>query len=350
MDHPEVSRLLRSTVPENEVGKLFSPSYMGPKPNRTFDLFMKSLLETADSLASVHSSTGSEWLDDLLLSDSIDYDSSLTLFKEDPNATTLAVSDELARISEIIVATAWREDLMDGLVESLRDDTVSPGEKATFHEQLKYALQELRYDLRWRRACNKVNNFCLGAGSARVTDNVFENIEVLREKSIRYPQRETELLAEINILKESLDAKDEELKQQRRIIEDLSYRHLMENIIDPQKWTGNYASDWRTFWETAVNSASSVQNRAPQKPRSPIVGLINQFGAGSIGMIKGTGGAMYGSISTNIHHYDNAVNGVYQLQCQRDMMPEEIMKALTPLTTNIQNNKVNWTAERTRFI
>ena len=181
-------------------------------------------------------------------------------------------------------------------------------------------------------------------------DNVYENIEVLREISIQHSGRETELLSEIKILKEAVDAKDDELKQQRRIIEDLSYRHIMENIIDPGKWTGNYASDWRTFWDDAVNSANSVQNRAPRKPSSPLVGLINQFGAGNVGMIKGTGGAMYGAISTNIHHYGAATNGIYRLQCQRDMMPEEIMKALAPPTKNIQNNEVNWNAERTRFI
>ena len=59
---------------------------------------------------------------------------------------------------------------------------------------------------------------------------------------------------------------------------------------------------------------------------------------------------MYGAISTNMHHYGATMNGVYQLQCQRDKMPEEIMKALTPLTKNIQNNEVNWNAERTRVI
>ena len=312
-------------------------------------LYIKPLFETADSPTSLDSSTVSTWLKELLLSDSKDYDSSLALFKEDPNATTLAISDELARISQIIVAKSWRENLDDDLAESLRNGTADFS-SSKLSRRLGHALANLRDDPRWLRACNKVNKFCLRAGSARVKHNVFENIEMLREISIRHPGRETELLAEIKILKERVDAKDEELKQQRRIIEDLSYRHLMENITDPQKWTGNYASDWRTFWDDTVNSAISVQNRAPRKPSSPIAGLINQFGPGSIGMIKGTGGAMYGAISTNIHHYGVTMNGVYQLQCQRDKMPEEIMKALTPLTTNIQNNKVDWTAERTRFI
>lgn len=192
--------------------------------------------------------------------------------------------------------------------------------------------------------------FLSSGGQRSHYGNVYENIEALREISIRHPGRETELLAEIKILKEAVDAKDDGLRQQRRIIEDFSYRHLIENIIDPQKWTGNYASDWRTFWDDAVNSATSVQNRAPRKPSSPLVGLINQFGAGNVGMIKGTGGAIYGAISTNIHHYGAATNGIYWLQCQGDKMPEEIMKALTPLATNIQNNKVDWKAERTRFI
>ena len=342
MNHPEVSRFLRSALPENKIYKV--PNDIGLR------LYMKPLLETADSPTSLDSSTVSAWLKELLLSDGKDYDASLALFKEDPNATTLAISDELARISEIIVAKNWREELSDDLVESLRNDTVNGSGTVQLIRQLVHALQELRCNFHWLRACNKVNDFCLRAGSARVTDNVFENIEVLREMAFRNPGRETELLAEIKILKERVDAKDEELKQQRRIIEDLSYRHLMENIIDPQKWTGNYASDWRTFWDDTVNSVISVQNRAPRKPNSPIVGLINQFGPGSIGMIKGTGGAMYGAISTNIHHYGDTMNGVYQLQCQSDKMPEEIMKALTPLTTNIQNNKVDWTAERTRFI
>ena len=346
MIHPEVSRLLRSALTEDKVYKLdnrYSTDIGLP-------LIMKSLFETAESPTCVDSSTASAWLKELLLSDSKDYDSNLTLFKEDPNATTRAISEELARISEIIVAKQWREKPSDREVHLLKEETFIALDIKECSRWLEHALQESRFDPRWLRACNKVSEFCLRAGSARVTSNVFENIEMLREMSIRNSGRETELLAEIKLLKERVDAKDEELKQQRRIIEDLSYRHLMENIIDPQKWTGNYASDWRTFWDYAVTSASSVQNRVPRKPSSPIVGLINQFGPGSIGMIKGTGGALYGTISTNIHHYGDTMTGIYQLQCQRDKMPEEIMKALTPLTTNIQNNRVNWTAERSRFI
>ena len=248
------------------------------------------------------------------------------------------------------MAKLWRAYLSNDLAEKLRNDTDNSVDSGTLVKGLGWALKALKNNPPWLRACNNVKHFCLRAGNARTMDNVYENIEALREISIRHPGRETELLAEINILKEAVDAKDEELKQQRRIIEDLSYRHLMENIIDPGKWTGNYASDWRTFWDDAVNSANSSQNRAPRKPSSPLVGLINQFGAGNIGMIKGTGGAMYGAISTNIHHYGAATNGIYRLQCQRDKMPEEIMKALTPLSKNIQNNKVDWKAERTRFI
>lgn len=108
--------------------------------------------------------------------------------------------------------------------------------------------------------------------------------------AIRHPGREIEILAEIKPLKESIEAKDEELKQQRRIIEDLSYRHIMENIIGPNKWTGNYASDWRVFWDDAVNAATTVQNPAPRKANSPIVSVIKQFGPASVGSIKGTGG------------------------------------------------------------
>ena len=340
-----VSRFLRSALTEDKVYEL---GY-GYSIDIGLRLIMKSLVKIADSPNCVNSSTAA-WLKELLLSDRKDYDSSLALFKEAPNATTIAISDELARIWETIVAKQWREKLSDDLADILRKDKNMFEDSETLSSALTNTLRELRHDFHWLRACNKVNEFCLLAGSARVTANVFENIEMLRETAFRNRGRETELLAEIKILKERVDAKDEELKQQRRIIEDLSYRHLMENIIDPQKWTGNYASDWRTFWDEAVNSASSVPNRAPRKPSSPIIGLINQFGPGSIGTIKGTGGAMYGAISTNIHHYGDTMNGVYQLQCQRDKMPEEIMKALTPLTTNIQNNKVNWTAERTRFI
>ena len=311
---------------------------------------MTSLLETADSLASLDSTDLSAWLKELLHSDIKEYDSTLALFKDDPNATTFAILDELARISEIIAAKQWRASLSDVLADKMRHNIDLDSDSRELVRPLGWVLEALKFHTYWLRACNNVKHFCLRAGNARTMDNVYENIEALREISIRHPGRETELLAEIKILKETVDAKDDELKQQRRIIEDLSYRHLMENIIDPQKWTGNYASDWRTFWDDAVNSATSVQNRAPRKPSSPLLGLINQFGAGSIGMIKGTGGEIYGIISTNIHHYGAPTNGIYRLQCQRNKMPEEIMKALTPLTKNIQNNKVDWNAERTRFI
>ena len=349
MNHPAVSQLLRSKDPKHEVfthpwhrtfkvQKTRQPSYMIP------------LLETADSSVSVESSSVSTWSNELLLADKNSYDLSLALFKEDPNATTLTISDEFVRISEITVAKEWREKMGDELADRLRNDALGPGDDRLLSMKLETTLRDLTEDPRWLRARNRVNEFCLRAGSARTMENAFESIESLREVAIRFQGRDIELLAEIKLLKERLDAKDEELKRQRRIIEDLSYRHIMENIIDPEKWTGSYASDWRRFWDDAVNNTISVQNRAPRKPNSPIFGLVNQFGSGSIGSIKGTGGAMYGALSTNIHHYGGTLNDVYRLQCQRDKMPEEIMKAMTPLSTSIQNDKVDWAAERSRFI
>ena len=267
MKHPEVYRFLRSATSVDEVHNLqcSSAEKLLSSSNKRLRLVMTSLLEIADdSLASHDLSNVSAWLKELLHSDIKEYDSTLALFKDDPNATTSAILDELARISEITAAREWRAILSDDEVKKLRNDT---DEEVDLQEPVRWliwALQKLRCDSYWLRACNNVKHFCLRAGNARTMDNVYENIEALRENSIRHSGRETELLSDIKILKEAVDAKDDELKQQRRIIEDLSYRHLMENIIDPGEWTGNYASDWRTFWDDAVISANSVQNRAPR--------------------------------------------------------------------------------------
>jgi len=82
-------------------------------------LYMKPLLETADSMISFDAIAMSAWLQELLISNSENYESSLAQFHEDPNATTLAISDELSQISEIIVAKHWREGLSDELVKEV---------------------------------------------------------------------------------------------------------------------------------------------------------------------------------------------------------------------------------------
>lgn len=105
MIHPEVPGFLRSATSEDEVHtfQYYPDKNLRSSRNKRFRLVMKSLLETADSLASLDSSNVSAWLKELLHSDIKDYDSSLAPFRDDPNATTLAISDELVRISDIIV-------------------------------------------------------------------------------------------------------------------------------------------------------------------------------------------------------------------------------------------------------
>ena len=107
MNHPKVYRFLRSTTSVDEARNLqcFSAENLLSSSNKMLRLVMTSLLEIADdSLASHDLSNVSAWLKELLHSDIKVYDSTLALFKDDPNATTFAILNELARISEIIAA------------------------------------------------------------------------------------------------------------------------------------------------------------------------------------------------------------------------------------------------------
>ena len=96
MNHPEVYRFLRSATSEDEVPKFqyYSDETLRSPSNKRLRSVMTSLLETADS-ASLDSSDLSAWLRELLHSDIKEYDSTIALFKDDPNATTFAILDEL---------------------------------------------------------------------------------------------------------------------------------------------------------------------------------------------------------------------------------------------------------------
>jgi hypothetical protein len=126
------------------------------------------------------------------------------------------------------------------------------------------------------------------------------------------------------------------------------FRHLLENLPPHPKKRMEYSNDWSNFWTTAVQAA-----RASTNDKHPLTGLINRFGTSpGIEEIQKVGGDLYGTLSTNIHHFRG--DGIYDVkQDQWDVLPGEILRAIIPQKLPehaVGDMGVDWEQERERFL
>lgn len=183
----------------------------------------------------------------------------------------------------------------------------------------------------------KVAHFCLLAGCPMSAQNPATNLELLREHIASRPSatREAELRREIDELRR------ESLLQQR-IITNLTFRHLLENLPPGTAKHRSATARWTDFFRDALRNAQNRRRTNPQP--HPFDSLLHKYR--DIAQIETAGTLLYGTLGTNIHHFSNQYT---ILGDQWNALEYEIMQALTPLTTNIFAGEPDWQKERQRY-
>jgi hypothetical protein len=195
-------------------------------------------------------------------------------------------------------------------------------------------LRDGKFDARgaaWMTIAANVRSFCEKAGSPHSTIDPLDNIDALRD-----------YIAMQQLYTPDLDSKIEELssqkEEQERIIISLSYRHLMESLQGPLGKGDKYTDNWKWFWEEAFAKAGNNQGH-------PLFELRKKY-ANNLKHIRKRGAKLYGTFSTNIHHYlDGKVEPAVGSWNTDDY---DIMMALTP--EGGLNSDTDWEVVRKKYL
>ena len=224
----------------------------------------------------------------------------------------------------------------------------------------------------WKLLRDRIATFCLQRGSPSAGDDPLENIRALRIhlSSQGSHSAEAALRAEIESLKETC-------RTQQRIITNLTFRHTLEVLPGPKPTNakGNpvvsSTDHWRNFWTNGWNNAIALEAQAqsqglPAKATSstantaatsaiaapipisthPFNALLNKFDKNTRRQVDKIGSELYGSLSTNIHHF----TGQFTINDdQWDVIPAAILHAIAPVTPRSPGGGVDWNQERLRY-
>jgi len=190
--------------------------------------------------------------------------------------------------------------------------------------------------------CRRIGQFCLRASSPSVSHDPLEDITNLRLHVLsRMSQsREAGLQAEVERLKDLC-------RTQHRIITNLTFRHTLEALPGPRLTdsrgnpTSSSTAHWRQFWNNAWQNAQSQASA-----NHPLWPLFQRFDQPTQRRIQAIGGDLYGTLSTNIHHF----SGEFAIsEDQWDVLQAAILHALTPTTARRQDGSFDWDLERQRY-
>jgi hypothetical protein len=197
----------------------------------------------------------------------------------------------------------------------------------------------------WQATSSRLAEFAHSAGIADVPSDALEIFEALRNSKYRPLSngREADLVAEIDVLKKLLAEKDAELQAQTRIITNLGYRNLLENLPERHLGSRKTSTDlWKDFWKHAMDSCRTAG--ADATPGHPLKNLLSRFPKS--GQLLRSGQDLYPRLSTNIHHS----SGWYSIDLnQWDAMEGAILQALTPKCYVDGGDEVDWARERARY-
>ena len=310
----------------------------------TFHRLLLDLFEHADGAHLTKSVNQRPWLKDF--SGVNDFNDSLRSYHEDANEMTMALISHFETYASTILFVIWQQNFSEHL-ESFQNqpDLNRPLNGEDIYRPAGAfiaALRELKNNGSWRYLCERVRKFSLLAGCPKTFPNPFDTIDALRATTIRNSSDslEARLLAEIEQLRKQNKEYEERHRVQSRIISNLSYRFLLERLPGPTPKNVSNTAHWQAFWSQALHNASGSTNH-------PLAVLLERFGNDKrmVSQIQKVGEGMYGTMSTNIHHF----RGVYNVDpSQWDELPGAILQALSPMNFNADGS-IDWSLERARY-
>jgi len=214
-----------------------------------------------------------------------------------------------------------------------RDGTIIPPLWKSLQQAVQKAVSHRDNEI----SSSKVANFCMLAGCPSVEKNPTRNIWKLRTHLLSRPSagREAELRREIGALKS-------EIQMQQRIISNLTFRHLLENLPPASTKKMSSTARWTDFFKHAIQI--SKFRSASMSPPHPLDALLCKYG--DVNQVERVGIGLYSTFSTNIHYF----NSQYTVaESQWNALEYDIMKALVPASSNITADGIDWQKERERY-
>lgn len=184
---------------------------------------------------------------------------------------------------------------------------------------------------------SKVADFCIRAGCPSVTRHPVKNVERLRAHLATRSSaiREAELRREIEELRS-------ENQRQQRIISNLTFRHLLENLPPSSSKRMTSTARWTEFFKKAMESSKPRSGNPSQG--HPFDALLSNYRNPS--QIESIGIGLYSTFSTNIHYFNSQYTVV---ESQWNTLECDIMKALVPMPSNVTADGIDWQKERERY-
>lgn len=203
-------------------------------------------------------------------------------------------------------------------------------------KSLQRAVQKSPLHRENRISSLKVANFCTLAGCPSSERDPLTNVERLRTHLASHPSatREAELCREIEALRS-------ENQMQQRIISNLTFRHLLENLPPASKKMSSTAR-WTDFFQKAMKTSKSRSGDV--SPPHPLDALLGKYR--NAGQVESVGVGLYSTFSTNIHHFNSQYTVV---ESQWNTLEYDIMRALVPIPSNITTDGIDWEKERERY-
>lgn len=282
---------------------------------------------------------GNEWIDKLMRGD-IHEEELRQSWKENTVVLTRTVNHTFAQIiTELygIEINRRKDDLSLGKfnVNAPPPSYVAGDDNCDVElEILSACFYKAHKNAFWEKMCGRIQDLCHELG---VPGPLFalplHNVELMKH-CILYEETDN-LRKEYRLLLETLG-------KQEKIINTLSYRHIMEHLAQDAN-----GKAWETFWKKAYDEAKHSKT---SNPSHPVVKVFQALSGTADVAILDTGRYLYNSLSTNIHKFDNAT----VLDSGRwDAITKTILEALQPTKKkfNVETGieEWDWALERKKY-
>lgn len=288
-------------------------------------------------------------------------DHAMEAIDSSPNDCTRLLTRFLVLLANHVIMARWKMEaliiLEDNVVGS-RPPLECPGADAVSRYIERYAnldwkTNDYMWPQLWNSLCAACDNclldkdlrlvsprvaqFSLLAGCPTSTQDPFRNVEMLRTylTARSFGSQAAELRREVEKLKM-------ESQMQQRIIANLTFRHMLENLPPGTTDKTSSTARWADFFTKTLQNAQN-QTR-PDSELHPLHAVLRKYKDTT--QIAAVGTGLYRALSTNIHQF----SGQYTIsKAQWNALEYDIMQALTPLPSNIALGEVDWQRERQRF-
>lgn len=249
------------------------------------------------------------------------------------------------------------DDIASSTMPDTQKEPYEDLEESSMVEDLEKSVKEIHWfreslaaidnNICWVSLVSRIHEFTNLLGCSGNSGSPFSHLGALRIKiqKTNNEKRETALLAQIDMLERKNEEAQKQIRKQKRIMTNLTYRHLLENL--PPREGKLESNAWSDFWKEAVKQT----NEGKSTPLTDMVkryGKIEKDGAHTVDYIKITGAGLYSTLSTNIHHYRRGGSFEYDPD-QWNEFDADILKALKPVHAH-PNGTVDWELERLRFV